>query len=48
MPCRIEKDPKRCARLVIMLRGAELEDFDFDLGLVEVVDVHVDVHLLRN
>ena len=46
MPGRVEEDPKSIAWLMIGLGGAELEHCS--LGLVEVVDVHVNVHLLRD
>lgn len=42
---RVEENPKRGSRLVVMLGGAELEHLC--LGLVEVIDDYVEVYLLR-
>src|SRR3954454_9492328 len=46
VPGGIEEHPERRPGLVVVLGGAEGEDRG--LGLVEVVDVHVEVHLLRD
>src|SRR5579859_2651651 len=43
---RVEEDPEGLARLVLVLGRAEREHLR--LGGVEVVDDHVEVHLLRH
>lgn len=45
MPGRIKEHPERRARLVLVLDRPERDHCR--LGGVEIVDVHVDVHLLR-
>jgi len=44
VPGRVEEHPEVRARLVLVLGGAELQHLG--LGGVEVVDVHVEMHLL--
>ena len=46
MAGRVEEDAERRARLVLRLRGAEAQHVL--LAAVEVVDDHVEVHLLRS
>jgi hypothetical protein len=45
MPCRVEEHPEGCTGLVLVLGRAEIEHRR--LGGVEVVDDHVEMHLLR-
>ena len=46
MACRVEEHPERGPRLVVMLGCAQPEDGRF--RRVEIVDVDIDVHLLRH
>ncbi len=44
MTCRVEENAERGAGLVIVLDGAEPDHGGF--GAIEVVDDHIEVHLL--